>query len=123
MRVIAQEGNPMGAKIRRLTHEAWTQEARLRFGKDPREWKFVCPSCGHVASAREWKAAGASEGEVAFSCIGRLLPEAKTLGEKPGPCNYAGGGLFKLNPVRVTMPDGRELEVFEFASAGEAPCA
>jgi hypothetical protein len=36
-----------------------------------------------------------------------------------GPCNYAGGGLFKLNPVTVVMdPDehgSREHCVFEFA--------
>ncbi|MBA9071867.1 hypothetical protein FHR71_005660, partial [Methylobacterium sp. RAS18] len=32
-----------------------------------------------------------------------------------GPCNYAGGGLFKLNPVIVTGPDGSEHAMFDFA--------
>jgi len=33
--------------------------------------------------------------------------------EGDGPCNYAGGGLFRINPVSI---DGRELGVFEFAA-------
>jgi hypothetical protein len=68
-----------------------------------------------VASVRDWKAAGAGEGEVAFSCVGRHLPRAKELGQRPGPCNYAGGGLFKLNPMTVVMEDGGEADRFEFA--------
>jgi hypothetical protein len=32
-----------------------------------------------------------------------------------GPCNYAGGGLFRLNPVTVVDPDGIENHAFDFA--------
>lgn len=99
----------------RFTLEEWQAEARRRFGEDPRNWKFVCPSCRHVASSNDWKSVGASEGEIAFSCVGRHLPEAKTLGERPGPCNYAGGGLFQLNPITVVDPEGREHKMFAFA--------
>jgi hypothetical protein len=91
------------------TPEEWYAEGERRFGSDRRAWKFVCPVCGHVAAVNDWLA-------VAFSCVGRWLPEArdafasKTI---PGPCNYAGGGLFRLNPVTVG-PDKHDY--FAFAS-------
>ena len=96
-----------------MTQEQWRAEAVELFGPDPMDWKFVCPSCGHVASVRDWKDAGATEGEAAFSCVGRHLnaDDKNTFQKKGGPCQYAGGGLFKLNPVKV---DGHE-NVFAFA--------
>ncbi len=100
-----------------MTHEEWLAEAELRFGKDPMEWRFVCPSCGYVAKVRDWKEAGAREGEVAFSCIGRRTGSTqKMFSEDGGPCNYAGGGLFRLNPVNV-VKDGKTHSVFAFAEA------
>lgn len=102
-------------QARRISHTDWLAEGRRRFGDDVMKWKFVCPSCGHVASVQNWKDVGATEGEIAFSCVGRHLPNAKTLGKRPGPCNYAGGGLFKLNPVTVEMEDDGEADRFEFA--------
>ena len=102
---------------KRYTHAEWMAETRRRFGDDAMHWAFVCPSCGHVATVKDWMDAGASEGEAAFSCIGRRMPNPKRLGEKTGPCNYAGGGLFHLNPVIVVFPDGKERETFDFAEA------
>lgn len=94
--------------------DEWRAEAVRRFGTDSSAWRFVCPSCGYVATVAEWKRVGASEGEVAFSCVGRHLPNAKNILEGSGPCNYAGGGLFGLNPV--TVRDGvRRHRVFQFA--------
>lgn len=102
--------------LRTVTREEWIAEARLLFGSDEREWRFVCPSCGHVASVADWIDAGANEGHVAFSCVGRFLDgEPVDAFETPGPCNYAGGGLFRLNPVSVQMPDGSTRATFEFA--------
>jgi hypothetical protein len=101
------------------TLEEWRAEAERRFGKDPMGWKFVCPSCGHVQSVADYKAAGAPSSACAFSCVGRWMPKEKT-GDgfgKPGPCNYAGGGLIHLNPVRVAYPDGTEAQAFQFADA------
>lgn len=102
--------------MRTTTHEEWTAEAKRRFGDDAMKWRFICPSCGHVAAVKDWKDAGASEGEVAFSCVGRHLDadDAKTFAQKGGPCQYAGGGLFGLNPVKVKFGDA-EHAVFEFA--------
>lgn len=94
----------------------WHAEATKRFGPNPLHWRFVCPSCGHVASVRDWKDAGAEENDVAFSCVGRHLNAGgdKTFKKEGGPCNYAGGGLFRLNPVRVDS-DGLIHSVFAFA--------
>ena len=101
---------------RKLTHAEWTAEAEKRFGTGAMKWRFVCPVCGHVATVQDWKDAGAQEGAVAFSCVGRWAesPRKAFGGDgKPGPCDYTGGGLFRLNPVTVTY-EGIEHQVFEF---------
>lgn len=62
------------------------------------------------------KAAGVPHSAMAFSCIGRWLPEkSEAFSDSPGPCNYAGGGLFRLNPVTIVNADGTESQVFDFA--------
>lgn len=101
----------------RYTAAQWLEEGKRRFGAETAQWRFVCPSCGHVASVKDWQDAGAEEGEVAFSCVGRHLPNPRHLGGKPGPCNYAGGGLFQLNPIYVMHEDGVESRMFAFAPA------
>jgi hypothetical protein len=101
-----------------MTYEEWRAEAVKRFGPDPMNWKFKCPSCGYVASAADWKNAGDEKGTmIAFSCLGRLTGSKKEIFDKTGgPCNYAGGGLFGLNPVEVEQ-DGRTHRLFDFAHA------
>jgi hypothetical protein len=100
-----------------MTYEEWKDEAVRRFGPDPLDWKFVCPSCGYVASVKEWKDSGASEGEIAVSCVGRALGSRKKVGTKTGgPCNYAGYGLLRLNPVRIELDD-HTVEAFAFAES------
>jgi hypothetical protein len=103
----------------KMTHEEWKAKGRELFGDDALTWRFVCPSCNHVATVADWRDAGATEGGVAFSCIGRWTNAGgdKAFRGKGGPCNYAGGGLFKLNPITVVMPDGVERDVFAFAEA------
>ena len=76
----------------------------------------VCPVCGHIATAAEYYAAGARIEAAGFSCIGRWIggrPAFEKGGK--GPCNYTGGGLFKLNPWTVIIEDGGEHHVFAFA--------
>ena len=77
-----------------MTEREFMDQAAERFGPDAMGWKFVCPACGHIQSARDYKTAGAPESAVAFSCVGRWLPKAREAfgGKGPGPCNYAGGG-------------------------------
>ena len=100
-----------------ITYAAWKEEGERRFGPNMMAWRFVCPSCGHVASVLDWKNVGARETEVAFSCIGRHIEGASEAFSKDhnGPCTYAGGGLFRLNPVTVVFPDGHHQDVFAFA--------
>ncbi len=104
-----------------MTYEEWFAEGEKRFGKDRNYWKFVCPSCGHVAAAHDWFDADAPAGAVGFSCVGRWTGAgaAATFKKAGGPCNYAGGGLFKLNPIAVIDAEGKEHHVFEFAEAAK----
>ena len=103
---------------RTLTATEWRAEAAARFGTEPAGWRFVCPCCGHVASIQDWRDASAPEGAIAFSCVGRWAGAKRAAfeGTGPGPCNYAGGGLFNLNPVTVLQGEGKH-QVFEFAGA------
>lgn len=104
-----------------MTREEWEAEGRQRFGEDKLKWAFVCPICGHVATVQEYKDAGAPHGAVAFSCIGRWAGSKRQAfggegaGEvRQGPCDYAGGGLFMVNPLEV---DGGRY--FNFADVPE----
>lgn len=118
-------------RVDEVTHSEWHAEGTRRFGPDEMTWRFVCPVCQHVASVQDYKNAGAPEGSVGYSCIGRwqgmrrdalgLNGEAIRRGELPpaegpGPCNYTGGGLFQLNPVAVEVGD---VVTKVFAFAGE----
>lgn len=110
-----------------LPEADWAAEGERRFGKDHLGWRFVCPACGHVAAVRDWQEAGAPEGAIAFSCVGRYLPTAREAFDRsgPGPCNYAGGGLIGLNPVVVLIPytangKAKRAAVFAFADVGGA---
>jgi len=104
-----------------LTEAEWNAEGHHLFGHDQMKWKFLCPSCGMSIAVTDWKEAGAPENAVAFSCVGRWRggDNAKTFAKKGGPCTYAGGGLFAINPVRVHREDGSHLDVFEFACPHE----
>ena len=102
--------------IESITRKDWIAEGRRRFGDDQRRWRFVCPSCSHVAMPLDWINAGAPETAIAFSCVGRWAgANGEAFGKKGRPCNYAGGGLFRLNPVRVVYDDEEEHQVFAFA--------
>jgi hypothetical protein len=86
------------------------------FGLDRFKWKFVCPACGHIASTQDYKDAGAPESAVGFSCVGRWSGQKREAfddKDKPGPCNYAGGGLIRLSPIKITDAPGDLY--FEFA--------
>lgn len=102
----------------RITLADWHAAARERYGQASAGWWFRCPACRVAISVEDWREAGAPEGATAFSCIGRYQdgkPRDAFAAAGAGPCNYAGGGLFKLNPVVVIAPDGSENDVFDFA--------
>ena len=105
----------MTVEVRLITEAEWIAEGAALFGPDRLTWRFKCPVCGNVYTALDWKAAGAPAAAVAFSCIGRWQePEERT------GCDYAGGGLFRLNPVRVRDSFGTVHEVFEFAERAKS---
>lgn len=96
----------------------WMKEGEKLFGKDQLNWEFICPVCKYVAKTSDWKEAGAPEGTVAFSCVGRWrkegeVPQAFQDNIKKGPCNYTTGGLFNLSPVKVKH-EGKTISLFDF---------
>ena len=109
-------------KEQRILSEAeWREEGVKKFGPDTSKWRFVCPTSGHLATPEDWRAVKAPHKSIAFSCVGGWMPESTaTLGEKgKGPCNYAGGGLFRLNPVLVKT-GAVEHQMFDFADGDAA---
>jgi len=105
------------------TREEWLAESVRRFGEDVNNWRFICPSCGYIARVKEWRDLDAHN-STAISCIGRYTnpPSKQTIFSKTGgPCNYAGYGLFKLNPIKVVTKedDGSEHDSFAFDWAYE----
>lgn len=108
---------------RTITLAEWRAEGERLFGADEMAWRFVCPVCHHVQTPADYKAAGAPSGAAGFSCVGRWTAGAKEACAQGsgGPCTYAGGGLFQLNPVEVSLPDGGSILAFEFAPAAEGP--
>lgn len=109
-----------------ISYDQWQELGKEMFGEDQMLWRFKCPVCGHVASTQDYMDAGAPSRAVGFSCIGRWsvkppieLRRAFGVNGKSfnsTPCDYAGGGLFGLNPVRVTDSRGEVIQaMFEFA--------
>ena len=106
-----------------LSVAQWRAKAESLFGPNKLRWRFVCPSCGFVATVSDWQSVGAPEGAVGFTCIGafRKSPEdivlavQHTFQNRGGPCNYTGGGLDKLNPMMVDIGGDRPtLALFGF---------
>jgi hypothetical protein len=103
------------SELKKLTNEEWRDEARKRYPSSIDDIRFRCPSCDNVMSVKDYKDAGADPGEIGVNCIGRSQGSKVTIGTRgKGPCNYAGFGLFKLNPIEVTGDDG-VTRVMDFA--------
>ena len=101
----------------RMTKAEWLARGTELFGADFDAWRFVCPGCGHVQSIadfRPFKDRGATPESARCECIGRYTGgRSWAYGGGPGPCDYAGYGLFPISPV--TVIDGeREVRSFHF---------
>lgn len=116
----------MAEEKQQMRVSAWHNEAIRRFGSDMKQWRFVCPLCGHVAAVgdfEQYKDAGASPSSAYQECIGRYSGGPGGMheggfdadGNVKQPCNYAAYGLFKLSPCRVEAEDGTLVEAFAFA--------
>lgn len=95
------------AGFRRITEEDLFLEAKERFGPDPREWRFVCPGCGDVATSQEYPET--QRHMVGQACVGRYL-------EGRG-CDWVSYGLIG-GPWQVVKEDGTEMCCFALAEAG-----
>lgn len=106
---------------KRLTEREWVTEGERLFGPDRMAWRFECPACGHVqtpADFRPYKDAGATAESALRECIGRWDGHMHVeMGTKPGPCNYAGYGLFQFSPIEVVPNSGDGLPIPAFAFA------
>lgn len=101
----------------RIAIKEWKEEAVKRYGEDRMEWVFKCPSCGVHTKYKEWVEDENGVNMIAFSCIGRIRDKKYNAfsSDKKQPCNYAGGGLFRINPIVIIDDEGIEHELFDFA--------
>jgi hypothetical protein len=101
-----------------MTVLEWRQLGIKLFGVEEDEWRFVCPGCGHVQAIKDFRpyaTQGATPDSARQECIGRYTGGRSWLFDGgPGPCDYAGYGLFGLSPVVVVKPDGKEVQCFHF---------
>ncbi|MBU0846480.1 hypothetical protein KKH23_04770 [Patescibacteria group bacterium] len=93
------------------TLKIWLEEAIRRFGPDPLNWNFVCPTCGHVQCGEDFAKINPPLAKdpknIAYQeCIGRY-------DKKAGGCDFVAYGLISSDIV-VIAPCG-EVHVFPFA--------
>jgi hypothetical protein len=93
-----------------INYDDWILELKARFGDDPKQWAFVCPSCGNVQTIQHFIDHGLKglADNVYYHCIGRYV---KNIG-----CDWTLGGLLKINKVSV-MRNAQVFPVFEMADA------
>lgn len=91
----------------------WLKELKSRFGEDSEDWKFVCPSCGHVQSVADFKAIGVDGNKAYCECISRYKNiDGKT--DKKA-CKYTICGLFLLDHDTVITNVFLPVNVFKMA--------
>ena len=103
-----QDANqPDISKCHVVTLEAWKAELVKRFGEDKSNWKFKCPSCGHVQSFSDFESIG-QDGNLSYiNCIGRYI--------KNTGCDWSINGLFAINTTTVIDQELQLHKVFEIA--------
>lgn len=101
--------------MERLSYEEWVDKAMELFGKDRKDWKFVCPICGHIQSIKSVLEHNPSlnpediQKWIHYSCEGRA-------NEGQG-CYWTLGGIFKIHKVEISYL-GKDIPSFEFAKEG-----
>lgn len=84
----------------------WQAEGERLFGKDPKDWRFVCPACGGVQTGRQFEESGQEPDFAYRNCISRYVGTGK--------CKYTTGGLLNLAKVCVIDALYRPVWVFDF---------
>lgn len=106
-------------EVTEYTKKEWLKKGKKLFGDDMLKWKFVCPSCGNVQSAmdfKRYKNKGATPSDTYFKCIGRFRKKCHKFldGGNKKPCDYTSGGLLCISPISVTDEQGEVHSAFEF---------
>jgi hypothetical protein len=122
---------------RTLTQAELLSEAEYRFGPDPMNWAFQCPSCGDVASGSDFREALKAhplkrDGDpltasqlLGQECIGRLLgalrggpnrDRGRSRAERG--CDWVAYGLIR-GPWTIDLPNGRTMAAFPLAEVAE----
>lgn len=92
-----------------VTLEQWEAEGERLYGKNRLEWRFRCPTCGHIQTPQEFKAAGIGPHAAYQSCASRY-----GLGGK-STCKWTVGGLLITGGRYVIDARYRPRLIFEFA--------
>lgn len=102
-------------EAKKYTHDEWLTEGKELFGEHGRDWQFECPMCGNVQTPKDFVAIGHSEEDASHNapqyCIGNFSDH---------DCDWKSFGLFR-GPSFVVFDDGKEVPVFAFNQAIEAP--
>lgn len=107
----------------RLTLREWHILGTALFGGDVNDWKFICPSCGHVQSRRDWMNLGMNPRQIdtylGFTCIGRWLHPLNAVDafeeSKGYGCRYIGTGIPNISPITLVISPNEERPTFGFA--------
>ncbi len=82
----------------------WQARAIELFGKDPNDWRFVCPACGKVQGRHDFLDLGMSdqqtENSLAYACVMRWIDQS---------CMFAAEG-----PVTLYVTPEEPRPTFEF---------
>lgn len=108
------------------TQEELLQELINRFGTNPLNWAFQCPSCKTISTGADFRKALDESGKqhlhasdyLGRECIGRvsgILLRGNKNYSGPG-CDWAAYGLFQ-GPDFIITPDGKRLPAFPIAPA------
>lgn len=91
----------------------WHKELIARFGKNHKDWKFICPACGHIQSISDFMEIDIDPNYAYSNCIGRHTGRNDKTGKEG--CNYTINGLISLNKTTVINENYIPVKVFEMA--------
>lgn len=106
--------------MKNYTYQEWMDEAKQRFGDDFRQWKFICPACGHIQSVQDFIDLGLDPNDAFKECIGRHNGNMKPANKSNGNgCDWCSYGLFGTlwKGICVITDDETKMEIFDFAPA------
>lgn len=107
------------------TIDEWVREGQRLFGNKVDEWRFTCPSCGHVQTRKDFLDMGLPAMQLdwylAFTCIGHFrqtdrsltIVDAFELDQGYG-CRYQGGLEPNISPVQLETGPNEIRPTFGF---------